>query len=137
MTTRRYHWTTERPKDQAAFLTSVVKVYKEYTHGRLPELINFAPPPSQPQPPSQQQVPPDTDLNERKWDPLAYDPKLTIVSSISLPPPPSREYRPYTPSTIWTLISCKFFLISQLFTNVRQPLPTFTFRIISRTTFPG
>ncbi|KIR55087.1 exocyst protein [Cryptococcus gattii Ru294] len=94
MTTRRYHWTTERPKDQAAFLTSVVKVYKEYTHGRLPELINFAPPSSQPQPPSQQQVPPDTDLNEPFPLPRVGNTDLT-------PPQPfGRSYRANSSSSV-------------------------------------
>lgn len=91
MTTRRYHWTTERPKDQTAFLTSIVKVYKEYTHGRLPELINFVPPPIQSQPATQQQVP-HTGLNERKFGPTHIDPRLTTISSISLPHPPSGQF---------------------------------------------
>nr|ODN75017.1 hypothetical protein L203_06555 [Cryptococcus depauperatus CBS 7841] len=43
MTTRRYIWATERPKDQNAFLTTLTKVYKSYTNGHLPELINFNP----------------------------------------------------------------------------------------------
>ena len=45
MTIRRYQWQTERPKEQSHFLNSIVKVYKTYTKGDLPELINFAPPP--------------------------------------------------------------------------------------------
>ncbi|WWC99370.1 hypothetical protein V866_006271 [Kwoniella sp. B9012] len=49
MTIRRYHWTTERSKDQSHFLNSIVKVYRTYTKGELPELINFTPP-AQPQP---------------------------------------------------------------------------------------
>nr|XP_019048902.1 exocyst protein [Kwoniella bestiolae CBS 10118]OCF27832.1 exocyst protein [Kwoniella bestiolae CBS 10118] len=44
MTIRRYHWTTERSKDQSHFLNSIVKVYRTYTKGELPELINFTPP---------------------------------------------------------------------------------------------
>jgi len=46
MTIRRYVWTTEKPKEQSHFLTSVVKVYKTYTKGEVPELINFQLPPS-------------------------------------------------------------------------------------------
>ncbi|ORY34282.1 exocyst complex component Sec3-domain-containing protein [Naematelia encephala] len=45
MTIRRYQWQTERAKDQLHFLNSIVKVYKTYTKGELPELINFQPPP--------------------------------------------------------------------------------------------
>ena len=41
MTIRRYQWETEKGKDQWAFLNSIVKVYKTYTKGDLPELINF------------------------------------------------------------------------------------------------
>jgi hypothetical protein len=43
MTIRRYHWGTERPKDQNHFLNSLVKVYRAYTKGEVPELINFVP----------------------------------------------------------------------------------------------
>nr|ODO04430.1 hypothetical protein L204_00790 [Cryptococcus depauperatus CBS 7855] len=43
MTTRRYIWATERPKDQNAFLATLTKVYKSYTNGHFPELINFNP----------------------------------------------------------------------------------------------
>lgn len=94
MTTRRYHWTTERPKDQTAFLTSVVKVYKEYTHGRLPELINFVPPSTQPQPPSQQQMPPHTGLNEPFPIPRVGNSDLT-------PPQPfGRSYRANSSSSV-------------------------------------
>nr|XP_019014642.1 exocyst protein [Kwoniella pini CBS 10737]OCF53423.1 exocyst protein [Kwoniella pini CBS 10737] len=46
MTIRRYHWTTERPKDQSHFLNSIVKVYKTYTKGDTPELIDFTPGPT-------------------------------------------------------------------------------------------
>ncbi|WVO23559.1 uncharacterized protein IAS62_004914 [Cryptococcus decagattii] len=97
MTTRRYHWTTERPKDQAAFLTSVVKVYKEYTHGRLPELINFSPPSSQPQPSSQQQVPPDTDLNE---PPSAFPLPRIGNTDLTPPQPFGRSYRANSSSSV-------------------------------------
>ncbi|WWC58251.1 uncharacterized protein I303_100789 [Kwoniella dejecticola CBS 10117] len=45
MTIRRYHWTTERSKDQSHFLNSIVKVYRTYTKGETPELINFTPGP--------------------------------------------------------------------------------------------
>ncbi|ORX34673.1 exocyst complex component Sec3-domain-containing protein [Kockovaella imperatae] len=41
MTVRRYHWTTDRPRDQQHFLNSAVKVYQKYTNGELPELLNF------------------------------------------------------------------------------------------------
>ncbi|RXK38676.1 hypothetical protein M231_03986 [Tremella mesenterica] len=44
MTTRTYQWTVDKPRDQAHFLNSIVKVYKSYTKGELPELVNFAPP---------------------------------------------------------------------------------------------
>ncbi|WWC85953.1 uncharacterized protein L201_000823 [Kwoniella dendrophila CBS 6074] len=47
MTIRRYHWTTERSKDQSHFLNSIVKVYRTYTKGDVPELINFTPSVSQ------------------------------------------------------------------------------------------
>ena len=43
MTIRRYLWQTERAKEQSHFLSSIVKVYKTYTKGDLPELINFGP----------------------------------------------------------------------------------------------
>ncbi|KAK4686866.1 exocyst complex component 1, partial [Tremellales sp. Uapishka_1] len=46
MTIRRYHWSTEKPKDQTHFLNSIVKVYKTYTKGESPQLINFSPPPT-------------------------------------------------------------------------------------------
>lgn len=49
MTIRRYHWQTERPRDQQYFLNSIVKVYRTYTKTEVPELINFTmtnPPPS-------------------------------------------------------------------------------------------
>jgi len=45
MTIRRYQWQTERAKEQSHFLNSIVKVYKTFTKGDLPELINFGPPP--------------------------------------------------------------------------------------------
>ena len=41
MTIRTYQWSVEQPRDQAHFLNSVVKVYKSYTKGELPELVNF------------------------------------------------------------------------------------------------
>ncbi|WVF66184.1 hypothetical protein IAT40_000924 [Kwoniella sp. CBS 6097] len=54
MTIRRYHWTTERAKDQTHFLNSVVKVYRTYTKGETPELIGFNPSPqAAPTPPLQ------------------------------------------------------------------------------------
>ncbi|WVQ93808.1 hypothetical protein IAU59_000886 [Kwoniella sp. CBS 9459] len=54
MTIRRYHWTTDRPKDQTHFLNSVVKVYRTYTKGETPELIGFNPgPQAVPTPPLQ------------------------------------------------------------------------------------
>ncbi|OWZ79276.1 exocyst protein [Cryptococcus neoformans Bt85] len=96
MTTRRYHWTTERPKDQTAFLTSIVKVYKEYTHGRLPELINFVPPPIQSQPASQQQVP-HTGLNE---PPSAFPIPRVGNSDLTLPQPFGRSYRANSSSSV-------------------------------------
>lgn len=46
MTIRRYQWQTERAEEQSHFLNSIVKVYKTYTKGELPELINFTPPPT-------------------------------------------------------------------------------------------
>jgi len=46
MTIRRYQWQTERARDQTHFLNSVVKVYRTYTKGEIPELINWNPPPS-------------------------------------------------------------------------------------------
>ncbi|OCF36139.1 exocyst protein [Kwoniella heveanensis CBS 569] len=54
MTIRRYHWTTERAKDQTHFLNSLVKVYRTYTKGETPELIGFNPSPqAAPTPPLQ------------------------------------------------------------------------------------
>ncbi|KAL7418847.1 hypothetical protein Q5752_006531 [Cryptotrichosporon argae] len=44
MTVRRYQWRTERPKEQSHFLNSLVKVYRTYTKGEVPELVNFAAP---------------------------------------------------------------------------------------------
>ncbi|ODN76094.1 hypothetical protein L202_06031 [Cryptococcus amylolentus CBS 6039] len=55
MTSRRYRWSTERPKDQTNFLSTIARVYRSYTNGRLPELINFSPPPQQGPPQSQAQ----------------------------------------------------------------------------------
>jgi hypothetical protein len=43
MTIRRYHWSTDRDRDQYHFLNSVAKVYKTYTKQDIPELINFTP----------------------------------------------------------------------------------------------
>lgn len=42
MTIRRYHWQTERAREQTIFLNALVKVYKTYTKGQVPQLINFA-----------------------------------------------------------------------------------------------
>ncbi|WVQ80381.1 hypothetical protein IAT38_002486 [Cryptococcus sp. DSM 104549] len=50
MTLRRYHWSTERPKDQTQFLNAIVKVYRSYTNGGSPELINFSLAPTPPAP---------------------------------------------------------------------------------------
>ncbi|WVQ76259.1 hypothetical protein IAR50_005924 [Cryptococcus sp. DSM 104548] len=58
MTSRRYRWSTERPKDQTSFLSTLARVYRSYTNGRLPELINFSPPPPQGSSPQVQQPPP-------------------------------------------------------------------------------
>ncbi|TYJ51662.1 hypothetical protein B9479_007750, partial [Cryptococcus floricola] len=55
MTSRRYRWSTERPKDQTNFLSTIARVYRSYTNGRLPELVNFSPPPQQGPPQSQAQ----------------------------------------------------------------------------------
>jgi hypothetical protein len=45
MTSRRYQWKTEKARDQVYFLNSIIKVYKTYTKGQMPELINFQPAP--------------------------------------------------------------------------------------------
>jgi len=41
MTSRTYIWQTERPRDQLNFLSTTCKVYRKYTQGRLPALLNL------------------------------------------------------------------------------------------------
>jgi hypothetical protein len=41
MTSRSYIWQTERPREQQVFLATVCKVYRKYTQGRLPSLLNL------------------------------------------------------------------------------------------------
>lgn len=41
MTSRTYIWQTERPRDQLNFLSTTCKVYRKYTSGRLPALLNL------------------------------------------------------------------------------------------------
>jgi hypothetical protein len=41
MTSRTYIWQTERPRDQQVFLATVCKIYRKYTQGRLPSLLNL------------------------------------------------------------------------------------------------
>ena len=47
MTIRRYHWQTDKARDQSHFLNSVVKVYRTYTKSEVPDLVGWtAPQPS-------------------------------------------------------------------------------------------
>lgn len=41
MSSRSYVWQTERPVDQHQFLTTSCKVYRKYTQGKTPTMINF------------------------------------------------------------------------------------------------
>ncbi|WWD22409.1 hypothetical protein CI109_106900 [Kwoniella shandongensis] len=86
MTIRRYHWSTERAKDQSHFLNSVVKVYRTYTKGELPELINFSMAPSGTPIPSGNGAPPPLDRNGSSSSPLPRGMELA-------PPPPLRQTR--------------------------------------------
>ncbi|KAK8845463.1 hypothetical protein IAR55_006176 [Kwoniella newhampshirensis] len=88
MTIRRYHWSTERAKDQSHFLNSVVKVYRTYTKGELPELIGFSlPPPSGTPIPGSNGAAPPLDRN-------GSSSSSSLPRSMELaPPPPLRQTR--------------------------------------------
>lgn len=84
MTIRRYHWQTDRSKEQVSFLTALVKVYRTYTKGQSPELINF-PPVSESRPIPTASASSDS-INNSAYDYNAGSPSAT-PSNLDLRPP--------------------------------------------------
>jgi hypothetical protein len=74
MTIRRYHWQTDRSKEQISFLTALLKVYRTYTKGQSPELVNFPPPPES------RPVPTASISSDKISHASAYDGHITPIS---------------------------------------------------------
>lgn len=83
MTIRRYHWQTDRPKEQLSFLLALLKVYRTYTKGQSPELINFPPPPESRPPPSSSGSSESISTSQNGHG--AYDGHLSPTSPQSIP----------------------------------------------------
>ena len=98
-----YFWKAKTPKEKAFFIGSVVKIYRKYTGGRLPELKGFTQEEeyhlfsaSEPTPPQQQQPPPPHQQQRPPASPRTMQPN----GSGTLPgPPPPMPYAQRPPGS--------------------------------------
>ncbi|KAK2736840.1 hypothetical protein FQN57_000520 [Myotisia sp. PD_48] len=114
--TKPYYWHATTPKERDFFIGSLVKIYKKYTGGKLPELIGFDPRMKEaltgttfptPRPPKQQQQhphppPPHHHQQQQQQHPKPYDPNLAPAAQSNSPQSP---YLPRTPSREGPLIT--------------------------------
>ncbi|KAF3482885.1 vegetative cell wall protein gp1 [Arthroderma uncinatum] len=109
--TKPYYWTAATSKERDFFIGSLVKIYRKYTGGKVPDLIGLDPSekealvgslPSSSQPPPQPQSQPQSQSQAQSQPPArAQDPRLMHLDnrkprSRSPSAAPSRDQSPYS-----------------------------------------